>query len=129
MPEYDLYIFLIAVTISTSAPLGSNASALFLGIIFYATSLSSVSALFDRPYSSTYIWNLQTDTPSHFWHVLQRRREVIYSGKEVNMGGTRIAGTGNGINSLKILVDDRERKRALGRYLSGWKNNYRFNLQ
>jgi len=45
------------------------------------------------------------------------------------MGGTRIAGIGNGINSLKILVDDREKKRTLGRYLSGWKNNYKFNLQ
>jgi len=119
VPESDLYTFLISVTISTSEPLGSSSSALVLGIIFYVTSLSSASALLDRSYSSTYIWNLQTDTPSHFWHVLQRRREVTYGGKEVNMGGTRIAGIGNGINSLKILVDDRERKRALGRYLSG----------
>jgi len=45
------------------------------------------------------------------------------------MGGTCMAGKGNGINSLKILVDDRERKKTLGRYLSGWKNNYKFHLQ
>ena len=44
------------------------------------------------------------------------------------MGGTRMAGTGNGINSLNIFVDDRERKRTLGRYMSGWKKNYKFNL-
>jgi hypothetical protein len=54
---------------------------------------------------------------------------VTYGGKEVNVGVTRIAGIGNGINSLKILVDDRERKRTLGRYLSGWKNNCKFSLQ
>jgi len=45
------------------------------------------------------------------------------------VGGTRIAGIGNGINSLQILVDNRGRKRTLGRYLSEWKNNYKFNLQ
>lgn len=115
MPESDLYIFLISVTISTSEPLRQSASALVLCIIFYVTSLSSASALLDRSYSSTYIWNLQTDTPSHFWHVFQRRREVAYGGKEVNMGGRRIAGIGKRISSLKILVDDRETKRALGR--------------
>jgi hypothetical protein len=40
---------------------------------------------------------------------------VAYGGKEVNMGGRRIAGIGKRISSLKILVDDRETKRALGR--------------
>jgi hypothetical protein len=54
---------------------------------------------------------------------------VTYGGKEVNVGVTRIAGIGNGINSLKIPVDDRERKTTLERYLSGWKNNCKFNLQ
>jgi hypothetical protein len=54
---------------------------------------------------------------------------VTYGGKEVNMGGTRIARKGNGIISLKILVDDRKRKRTFGRYLSGLKSNYKFDLQ
>ena len=61
--------------------------------------------------------------------LFQRLREVTCGGKEVNMGGTRMAGIRNGINSLKIVVDDKERKRTLGRYLSGWKNNCKFNLQ
>jgi len=83
VPESDLYILLISVTISTSEPLGSSTSALVLCIIFYVTSLSSVSTLLDRSYFSTYIWNLQTDTPSHFWHVFQSRRDVTYGGNRL----------------------------------------------